>query len=314
VGGIFISYRREDSPWCAGRLKDRLCGVFEPDTIFMDVESIDGGEKYRSRIARGILESDIVLVLIGRRWMGTDAATGKSRIGDAEDFVRREVADALYQGKDVIPVLVDDATLPARADLPENIARIVDLQAEHLRYMDFHTDVDGLIRLLEPKATRRLAPATAPTEPPTRLRLPVGRPTTVALAGLATLAVAAVGFWITTAGQEPISAEEQKTELETQGYRRAKGELLNNIEGVVQDDQGVPITGASVQAKVTTGNKTRATEAMRTVQGGIYALDIATLEPQPKDAVEVFVTADQGRGEASFLYEAGLKRIIVLKK
>ncbi len=42
-GRIFISYRRADSQFAAGRIYDRLVAHFGEEAIFMDVEAIDGG-------------------------------------------------------------------------------------------------------------------------------------------------------------------------------------------------------------------------------------------------------------------------------
>jgi hypothetical protein len=42
-GGIFISYRREDTAANAGRLYDRLSDRFGEDQVFMDIDSIPIG-------------------------------------------------------------------------------------------------------------------------------------------------------------------------------------------------------------------------------------------------------------------------------
>jgi hypothetical protein len=42
-GQIFISYRREDASWPAGRMYDRLQSRFPHNEIFMDVDSIKPG-------------------------------------------------------------------------------------------------------------------------------------------------------------------------------------------------------------------------------------------------------------------------------
>ena len=97
MAGIFISYRREDTAWCAGRLRDSLSRVFDPKTIFMDFDSIDAGEKFTASIAKGLTDADVVLVLIGKRWLGADAETDGRRIDDPNDFVRKEVSAALEQ-------------------------------------------------------------------------------------------------------------------------------------------------------------------------------------------------------------------------
>jgi hypothetical protein len=40
-GQIFISYRREESRWSAGRLYDRLCAHFDRKQIFMDIDAME---------------------------------------------------------------------------------------------------------------------------------------------------------------------------------------------------------------------------------------------------------------------------------
>jgi hypothetical protein len=52
MGGIFVSYRRDDTPWCAGRLHDALSRAFDPRLVFMDLESIEGGDQFKAKIAK----------------------------------------------------------------------------------------------------------------------------------------------------------------------------------------------------------------------------------------------------------------------
>lgn len=42
MGGIFVSYRRNDSQGEAGRLFDDLAKHFGEDSVFMDVAAIEG--------------------------------------------------------------------------------------------------------------------------------------------------------------------------------------------------------------------------------------------------------------------------------
>lgn len=49
-------------------------------------------------------------------------ADRRRRIDDPVDWVRREIAEALSPGLRGIPVLTGDASLPAEADLPQDIA------------------------------------------------------------------------------------------------------------------------------------------------------------------------------------------------
>ena len=65
AGGIFISYRRDDTRHVAGRLAGDLADEFGADSIFRDVESIDGGEEFPVKLERALAQCEMMLVLIG---------------------------------------------------------------------------------------------------------------------------------------------------------------------------------------------------------------------------------------------------------
>ena len=53
MGGIFISYRREDSGPYAGRLRDTLSNHFGAEQVFRDIDSINPGERFPRMIEQG---------------------------------------------------------------------------------------------------------------------------------------------------------------------------------------------------------------------------------------------------------------------
>ena len=118
----YISYRRADSAAYAGRLYDRLAGEFGSQSVFLDVSGIAPGEAFGSVIDDAIRTADIVIVIIGPRWLGAADASAARRLDHPDDFVRREVATALASGTYVIPVLVDGAVMPSGAELPSELA------------------------------------------------------------------------------------------------------------------------------------------------------------------------------------------------
>src|SRR5687767_10421839 len=115
---IFISYRRDDAAGYARAVYDELAQRFGADRVFIDVDDIDAGLPFGEVIERTIGESEVLLVLIGRRWQGESAA-GTPRIGEAADMVRQEVAAGLARGTRVIPLLIDGAAMPTEAQLPD---------------------------------------------------------------------------------------------------------------------------------------------------------------------------------------------------
>ena len=118
---IFISYRREDSSGYAGHLYETLSGTFGSDSVFMDVDNLQPGQDFVDAIRRTLAECDVLLAIIGRRWVTAADADGRRRIEDEADFVRLEVEAALDRKIRVIPVLVDRASMPRRQDLPASI-------------------------------------------------------------------------------------------------------------------------------------------------------------------------------------------------
>jgi len=45
-GKIFISYRREDDPSAAARVRDALAARFGKASLFMDVDSLAAGQRF----------------------------------------------------------------------------------------------------------------------------------------------------------------------------------------------------------------------------------------------------------------------------
>jgi len=66
--GVFISYRRDDSPAYAGRLADQLSLRLGPG-VFMDVDSIPAGEDFIQYIRGRLASCEVVLVVMGRHWL-----------------------------------------------------------------------------------------------------------------------------------------------------------------------------------------------------------------------------------------------------
>lgn len=144
-GGIFISYRREDTAPYAGRLYDRLSDRFGEDRVFMDVDSIGVGVDFTRAVVEAIAGCNILLALIGQRWIAIVDAKRKRRIDDPGDYVRLEIETALRRDISVVPVLVDGAALPRADDLPPSLQPLVRHQAIELSHTGFRSEITRLI-------------------------------------------------------------------------------------------------------------------------------------------------------------------------
>lgn len=148
-GRIFISYRRADSAGYAGRIYDRLTAHFGEDAIFMDVDTIEAGVDFVKVLQNAVQSCDVLVTLIGRRWLNIKDETGERRLDNPEDFVRVEVAAALEREIRVIPVLVDGVTMPSSDELPDNLKPLVRRNALQINHHSFNADVQRLTSQLK---------------------------------------------------------------------------------------------------------------------------------------------------------------------
>lgn len=145
---VFVSYRRDDSKHSAARLATLLSDDPQVKSVFLDIDDIAAGESFPDRLDAALGQSDVCLVLIGQDWMGYSESGGQPRISASGDYVRMEVARALAERKRVIPVILDDAALPSKSDLPEDVQPLLDLNALFLRHRSFNHDVEFIIDAL----------------------------------------------------------------------------------------------------------------------------------------------------------------------
>ena len=148
---IFISYRRDDSQSVADRLHEKLEGHFGAGNVFFDVDSIPVGRNFVEYLDEYVSQCDVLLAVIGSRWLDAKDKNGALRLHDENDFVRIEIASALGRGITVIPVLVEGGTVPPTDALPPQIGQLSFMNAAHVRPgRDFRRDIDDLIKALEP--------------------------------------------------------------------------------------------------------------------------------------------------------------------
>ena len=158
---IFISYRRLDSKAEARSICQRLEKAFGKKNIFIDVDSINPGEDFRSLLAGFLEKSNTMIVVIGPRWLDLLKSSGPAASETASDFVQLEVASAIKRNIPIVPVLVDGATMPDEQDLPDDLKPLAFRQAFSVRHDSFPRDMQGLEqelnRVLPPRASLKAA-------------------------------------------------------------------------------------------------------------------------------------------------------------
>jgi len=144
-GQIFISYRRDDSSAWAGRLYDRLFQHFSQNESFMDVDTIEPGVDFVEAIEEVVGACDVLIAVVGSRWLTSSDREGRRRLDIPEDIVRLEIATALKRGIRVVPVLVEGASMPRPRDLPDDLKPLARRNALEVSHTRFRTDSERLV-------------------------------------------------------------------------------------------------------------------------------------------------------------------------
>lgn len=138
---IFISYRREDSQTITGRIDEWLVERIPRENVFIDIDSVEYGDNFVSRIAETILQCQAMLVVIGPHWLNES--------GELSHYVQSEIEQALRSQRQIIPVLVEGASLPPAERLPESVRSLVYLNAALVRSgRDFQRDMEDVAKTL----------------------------------------------------------------------------------------------------------------------------------------------------------------------
>jgi TIR domain len=139
-GGIFVSYRRQDSAHLAGRLYDRLTDRFGEGQVFIDVDTIELGVDFAEEISRAVAACKVLLAVFGPTWLTSTDERGRRRLDDPDDIVRLEIEAAFARDVRMIPILVEGAVMPGRQDLPESLAGLARRNALLIRHESFRYD------------------------------------------------------------------------------------------------------------------------------------------------------------------------------
>src|SRR5439155_888970 len=81
--------------------------------VFKDDRDLRAGERWPDRLKQEVLARDVLLAVIGDKWLTAADNAGRRRLDDRQDWVRQEVSTALKEGKRVIVLLVGTARVPA---------------------------------------------------------------------------------------------------------------------------------------------------------------------------------------------------------
>jgi len=156
---VFISYRRTDTQWAAGRIADFLKVIFNPADIFFDTRNIDLGDNFVDAIRNQINASNVLIAVIGYQWLTVaHSESGIRRLDDEDDYVWLEIATALSNNLIVIPILIDDTEMPNQKYLPDDLKPLAMRNAGRISAKSFHSDIAPLVQRLDDLAVPKNFP------------------------------------------------------------------------------------------------------------------------------------------------------------
>ncbi|HEU5470189.1 MAG TPA: toll/interleukin-1 receptor domain-containing protein [Actinophytocola sp.] len=145
---VFVSYRSDDNPYVAAQLHTVLGVRFGRHRVFRDCDSMRPGQVYPDSIRAALASCRVLVVVIGPGWLTATAGSGRRRLDDTRDWVRRELKFAFGHKVPVVPVLLDGAAPPAPGELPDDIRQLGLTQAHRVRHRQLRTDLDALVEHL----------------------------------------------------------------------------------------------------------------------------------------------------------------------
>ncbi len=139
------------------------------DVIFMDVDGIPLGVDFVERLTEEVASCDVLLAMIGPRWINIRDKKKKRRLDNPHDFVRVEIGAALQRNIPVIPILVEGTEMPDGHLLPDDMKPLAVRNGLKVDHASFHTDLARLVRELKhlvvvDRTKQKLSGADAETE------------------------------------------------------------------------------------------------------------------------------------------------------
>jgi O-acetyl-ADP-ribose deacetylase (regulator of RNase III) len=136
---VFVNYRVRGQAGYATLLHRELTAHFGSGQVFIASRSIRPGDDFVNTAFDVLRRCRVMLAVIGPGW---------SVANDPGDWVYRELTNAFGLGLRVIPVLVEDAELPAERALPPAVAALARCQYVRLRHDSIETDIARIVGAL----------------------------------------------------------------------------------------------------------------------------------------------------------------------
>lgn len=162
---IFINFRAQDEPGYAALLDRELSRSFGRAAVFFAGTSISPGDDFMARLDEGVRRAVVLLAVIGPRWLSATHSSGRRYLDRDDDWVRREIAQAISHDIRVIPILVGDTERLTDVPLPRDIGALSRCQYLRLRHDNVDYDLARIHDSLHRVIGRGAHPTSCPVRP-----------------------------------------------------------------------------------------------------------------------------------------------------
>jgi len=115
----------------------------------MDVDDVPYGVDFVDHVETVLAPCAVMMVMIGPSWLTVTDRKGRRKLDQADDLVRAEIAAALKRKIRVIPVLIEDASMPDPEDVPEEIKGLTRRNAVELTHRRWNADIQQVLKVIE---------------------------------------------------------------------------------------------------------------------------------------------------------------------
>ncbi|NEB05209.1 TIR domain-containing protein [Streptomyces sp. SID13726] len=175
---IFLNYRTKGGKDVAYMCQHHLSARFGPDSVFIARNSIDPGQTMEV-LLQAPRRCHVLLALIDAEWLDAPdrREPGRRALDNPDDWVRREIEEALSGGALIVPVFIGrkvEQLDPRR--LPRSITELADYQYTRVEQ---HRIEEDLTRLGDRLVRRVPALAALDSRTPAEAPVPDERPASV---------------------------------------------------------------------------------------------------------------------------------------
>ena len=129
---IFINYRTGNAGLAAHELDRALTARLGDAAVFLDRRSIAPGRAFPPELLDKVRGCSVLLVVVGAGWEQAATPAGTPRLADEQDWVRREIREAVAHRVPVVPVLVGARPPLVAEELPVDMRFLAEHQYLHV--------------------------------------------------------------------------------------------------------------------------------------------------------------------------------------